>query len=193
MSKELVDVRLSDLLPDSIARDDNVKNSATAIEAQLREVSAMTDTPCLYANIDKRTSEQLDHLAYGWDASVWRDYWSIELKRSIIKNVVTEKRKRGTLKAVKDAVASLGSAATIKEWWQLEPKGAPHTFTVSATLSSLNGVLDSEMQEDLFTLIDDAKPARSHYTLVIIRDVKGRLGVTGYIRHVSYARICSLC
>ena len=35
MSKELAEVRLSDLLPDSIAQDDNVRHSATALDKQL--------------------------------------------------------------------------------------------------------------------------------------------------------------
>ena len=130
MSKGLADVRLSDLLPDSIAQDDNVKHSATALDKQLLDMTAAVDLPSIYVSIDKLTSTQLDHVAYGWDASVWRDSWPVALKRSVLKNVVREKRKKGTLRAVKDAVSSIGSAATIKEWWQQEPKGTPHTFEI---------------------------------------------------------------
>lgn len=192
MSKDLQNTSLLDVLPDSISKDGTVKHSGEALDTQLKAIDAVVDLPSLYANIDKRTSLQLDHMAYGWDASAWRDYWPIALKKSIIKNVVTEKRKRGTVKAVKDALASIQSAATIEEWWQTEPKGEPHTFTVLATLSDFSGVLSSEIQEDLITLIDDAKPARSHYSLVLVRDLNGRMGITGQIRPVSYARINSL-
>ena len=191
MSKGLADVRLSDLLPDSIAQDDNVKHSATARDKQLLDMMAAVDLPSIYVSIDKLTSAQLDHVAYGWDASVWRDSWPVALKRSVLKNVVREKRKKGTLRAVKDAVSSIGSAATIKEWWQQEPKGTPHTFEIQATLGNIDGTLDAEMQEDLFALIDDAKPVRSHYTFVLVRQLQGGMGVDGYLRPVAYARIRS--
>lgn len=191
MSKELAEVRLSDLLPDSIAQDDNVRHSATALDKQLLDMTAAVDLPSIYVSIDKLTSTQLDHVAYGWDASVWRDSWPVSMKRSVLKNVVREKRKKGTLRAVKDAVASIGSAATIKEWWQQEPKGTPHTFEIQATLGNIEGTLDSEMQEDLFALIDDAKPVRSHYTFVLVRQLQGGMGVDGYLRPVAYSRIRS--
>lgn len=191
MSKGLADVRLSDLLPDSIAQDDNVRHSAEALDKQLLDMTSAVDLPSIYVSIDRLTSTQLDHVAYGWDASVWRDSWPVSMKRSMLKNVVREKRKKGTLRAVKDAVASIGSAATIKEWWQQEPKGTPHTFEIQATLGNIEGTLDSEMQEDLFALIDDAKPVRSHYTFVLVRQLQGGMGVDGYLRPVAYSRIRS--
>ena len=191
MSKKLADVRLSDLLPDSIAQDDNVRHSAEALDKQLLDMTSAVDLPSIYVSIDKLTSTQLDHVAYGWDASVWRDSWPVALKRSVLKNVVREKRKKGTLRAVKDAVSSIGSAATIKEWWQQEPKGTPHTFEIQATLGNIEGTLDTEMQEDLFALIDDAKPVRSHYTFVLVRQLQGGMGVDGYLRPVAYSRIRS--
>lgn len=91
MSKGLAEVRLSDLLPDSIAQDDNVRHSATALDKQLLDMTAAVDLPSIYVSIDKLTSTQLDHVAYGWDASVWRDSWPVALKRSVLKNVVREK------------------------------------------------------------------------------------------------------
>lgn len=191
MSKGLAEVRLSDLLPDSIAQDDNVRHSAEALDKQLLDMTSAVDLPSIYVSIDRLTSTQLDHVAYGWDASVWRDSWPVSMKRSVLKNVVREKRKKGTLRAVKDAVASIGSAATIKEWWQQEPKGTPHTFEIQATLGNIEGTLDSEMQEDLFALIDDAKPVRSHYTFVLVRQLQGGMGVDGYLRPVAYSRIRS--
>ena len=191
MSKGLADVRLSDLLPDSIAQDDNVRHSAEALDKQLLDMTSAVDLPSIYVSIDRLTSTQLDHVAYGWDASVWRNSWPVSMKRSVLKNVVREKRKKGTLRAVKDAVASIGSAATIKEWWQQEPKGTPHTFEIQATLGNIEGTLDSEMQEDLFALIDDAKPVRSHYTFVLVRQLQGGMGVDGYLRPVAYSRIRS--
>lgn len=191
MSKELVESGLLDVVPDSISKDPDVSSAAKALDVPLLEMTNVIDLPSIYVSIDKLTSDQLDHLAYSWDASVWRDSWPIELKRSIVKQVVQEKRKKGTRKAVEEAVEALGSAATIKEWWQQEPKGTPHTFTIFASLGKLDGALESEMQEDLIALINDAKPVRSHFDFVVVKNLLGRIGWHGSLRPVTYARIRS--
>lgn len=191
MSKELAESSLLDLVPDSIAKDPDVSASARSLDVPLRETTGVLDLPSIYVSIDKLTSDQLDHLAYSWDASVWRDSWPLRLKRSVLKNVICEKRKKGTLRAVKDAVSSLGSASTITEWWQMTPKGEAHTFTIQANLEDFEGTINSEMQEDLFALIDDAKPVRSHYKFVLLRQLGGTVGVSGTMRPAVYARIRS--
>lgn len=191
MSKGLADIRLSDLLPDSIARDGDVKAGAVALDKQLLDMTGAVDLPSIYVSIDNLTSSQLDHVAYGWDASVWRDSWPIALKRSILKNVVREKRKKGTRRAVEEAVESIQGAATIQEWWEMEPKGEPHTFTVFATLGKIDGTIDSELQDDLIALINDAKPVRSHFDFVVVKNLLGRFGFHGSLRPVAYGRIRS--
>lgn len=191
MSKGLSDVRLIDLLPDSIAHDGDVKAGAEALDKQLLDMTGAVDLPSIYVSIDNLTSAQLDHVAYGWDASVWRDSWPIALKRSILKNVVREKRKKGTRRAVEEAVESIQGAATIQEWWEMEPKGEPHTFTVFATLGKIDGTIDSELQDDLIALINDAKPVRSHFDFVVVKNLLGRFGFHGSLRPVTYGRIRS--
>ena len=101
------------------------------------------------------------------------------------------KEKKGTRKAVEEAVKALGSAATIEEWWEKTPHGAPHTFTIYASLARLDGTLESEMQEDLIALINDAKPVRSHFDFVVVKNLLGHIGWHGSIRPVAYARIRS--
>ena len=189
MSKELVESGLLDVVPDSISKDPDVSSAAKALDVPLLEMTNVLDLPSIYVSIDKLTSDQLDHLAYSWDASV--DSWPIELKRSIVKQVVQEKRKKGTRKVVEEAVEALGSAATIKEWWEQTPKGTPHTFTIYASLGQIDGTLESEMQEDLIALINDAKPVRSHFDFVVVKNLLGRIGWHGSVRPVAYARIRS--
>ena len=191
MSKTLEDISLLDLVPDSIKKDPDVEAAAKALDPPLLDMTRALDLPSLYVSIDQMTSEQLDAMAYGWDASVWRDSWPLSLKRSVLKNVVTEKRKKGTVRAVLDALASIQSAATIEEWWQTNPKGTPHTFSIFATLGSIPGVFDAEMQEDIITLVDDEKPVRSQYQFVIVKEIVGGIGQEGGIRPCAYARIRS--
>lgn len=187
--KDIENISLLDILPDSITGDEQVRGAAQAIDPQLRLAASKTDLPSLYASVDHLTSVQLDHLAASWDATVWRDSWPVALKRSVLKATISEKRKKGTVKAVREALSSISSAASIVEWWQTEPKGTPHTFTIYATQSDIEGVIDAEMQEDLIGLLDDAKPLRSHYTFVMQTKIKGGLNAYACMRPVTVAKI----
>lgn len=187
--KDIETVSLTDLIPDSISSDEKVKGAAKAIDPQLQIVAAMVDIPSIYVSIERLTSEQLDHLAVAWDITVWRDYWPVALKRSVLKSAISEKRKKGTVKAVKDALSSISSAASIVEWWETEPKGTPHTFTIYATQAEIEGTIDAEMQEDIIALIDDAKPLRSHYNFVIQNKIKSGINACALLRPVTVAKI----
>lgn len=190
--KHLIDTKLSDLMPSNLLKDRNVVASASAIDEQLKLVGGNIEQPAIYSRIEQLTGPQLDHLAMQYDVEPWREYWTVAMKRSVIKAVYTNLSKRGTLAAVKDAIAALGSAAQIVEWWEMEPKGKPHTFTVVAHLGSYEGVLEDDLQNDLIALIDNAKPVRSHYTLELRDTLDGGVGTVGLVEHAVVARISDL-
>lgn len=186
---DIQDTKLSQILPENIAKDSNVKAASEALDSKLQAVSKEVDIPLIYFRLNELSSEQLDHIAYAWDASVWRESWTLEIKRNVLNNVIREKRKRGTLGAVKAAIETIGSVTDVTEWWQENPKGVPHTFKITARINHYPGVLDSELQEDLFALIDDAKPARSHYEFILSTRLSGSFGVCGVFRKLAYARV----
>ena len=186
---EIKDVKLSEIIPENLVKDSNVKASAEALDPSLQEVSRNVDIPSIYIRINSLTSEQLDHMAAAWDASVWRQSGPIQIKRRILNNVILEKRKRGTLGAVKKAIETIASFTSLTEWWQETPKGTPHTFKVIASLNNYEGVLESDLQEDLFGLIDDAKPVRSHYDFILQKRYSGEIGAIGLYRKLAYARV----
>lgn len=187
--KTLDDVRLSDILPDSIAKDAQVSAAATAIDPYLAAVASGMEIPAIYASLSRLTGRQLDHIATQWDVSVWRESWPEDLKRSVLSTAIIDKRKKGTVAAVKGALESISSIATIEEWWQKNPKGTPHTFTVYATVSEFEGTLDSELQEDILALIDDNKPLRSHYDFVLQTTGRGEIGFVGVVRPLVFAKL----
>lgn len=86
--KTLNDVALGDLLPDSISSDQQVQKSAEAIDPELKTVSGFLLLGAVLANVDKLTSTQLDHIAYSFDLTTWRDYWPLSQKRRVAKTVV---------------------------------------------------------------------------------------------------------
>lgn len=187
--KSLDDIELLDLIPDSIGKDKTVQGAAQAIDPQLRVIAPYLAYPSILARLDELESGQLDHLAVQFDVTVWRDSWPVDLKRSVLKTAIKEKRLKGTVKAVKDALASLGSAAHIVEWWQENPQATPHTFKVYATQAELNGVISAEMQEDVIDAVYDAKPLRSHFEFIVQERGTGTLNICGVVRALAYASI----
>lgn len=197
--KTINDISLRDTIPDSIAKDDKISSAIAAIDPQLHAIAKRTETPSIYYNIDNLTSDQLDNLAWQFDLSTWREKWDVAIKRNVLKTAIKIKSKNGTLSAVKEAIASLGSAAIIKEWWQEQEtdgkgnivKGTPHTFKVLVSLGEVKGQLQTEVQEDVMSLIDYAKPLRSHYTFSLVSSFKGGVSASGCIRALAFSQIRS--
>ena len=69
----------------------------------------------------------------------WRSEWPEAIKRALVRNAIQVQRQRGTLKSVRDTVASFGGAISIREWWQTAPKGTPHTFELVFTMTGQDG------------------------------------------------------
>lgn len=187
--KTLEEIKLSDIMPDSINKDVTVTAAADAIDPQLKGISADVDKPGIYSRIDELSSEALDNLAAQYDVAAWRDHWDIAMKRSVIKTAIASKRKVGTVSAVKMALESIGSYSKIVEWWQTKPKGTPHTFTIYVTLSDVQGTVSDEMQNDIQLMIDAAKPLRSHYEMVLTQTLGSEIGIYAEMRSAVYNRV----
>lgn len=187
--KTLEDIKLIDTMPDSISKDEKVKAAAEALDPKLQLIAKQADIVSIYLNLNNLSNEVLNHLAVQFDLSVWRDSWPLSLKRSVIKTAITDKRKKGTLSAVKKALESLGSACSIVEWWQQTPEGTPGTFKIYATQSEYEGVISDQLQEDIIAMVDDVKPASRHYDLVLTQSLKGNIGIYGHLRTLTVCRL----
>lgn len=180
---------LADLLPASIAADEQIDATVKALQAMTDDIIGRRGYPALYLRFNELTSGQLDHLAVMFDITTWRDSWPVELKRSVLNMIFGQKSRVGTLSAVREALSSLGAAVSVTEWWQTYPKGTPHTFAVEATLSEFFGVLTSELQEDLMGVLDESKPARSLYTFTLKTAERGGVAFVGVARSLSFRRL----
>lgn len=182
--KTISDFSLKDLLPHGIGADKQVQSAADALDPQLREIGRTADALSIYANISMLTHEMLDALAVQFDATNWKDSWSRELKVSALKTIIANKRKVGTMKAVRGAVQSLGGESQIVEWFNETPRGNPHTFKVYL----LYGGNDTNVSEDVIRAINLVKPARSHFMIIAIEEVKNDTISSGAMTAISYVR-----
>lgn len=187
--KKINDNFISSTLPYSISKDRNLQTFSKLSDKALEHIIPHIDDGILLASLDTLSSGVLDHMAAQWRVKVWRDSWPVEIKRQVLKALITEKSRQGTLLAIKNSVASFGSAVAIKEWWQTEPKGVPHTFSLVLDQTELPGIITEELLDDIRRLIDDAKPVRSQYTVTIMQ--KGFVNVYRHqvARHYIYKRI----
>ena len=187
--KKLDEITLADLMPDSISGDANVSATARAIDPQLKAVSEAVDKPLILAAIDTLPSDILEHLAVQYDVTSWDSAWPIGTKRAVLKAAIADKRKMGTRGAVQRAIEAVAPLATITEWWQTDPKGTPHTFTIDVLQDG--SAVDAETQRNVISQVNEAKPARSHYTFGVQQNAQGNLYLAGVLRSIAYARVRS--
>lgn len=166
--------------------------NATLLERVLEQVQARASLQAVPLrelwNPSTCPAHLLPWLAWTLSLDSWQPYWPESVKRERIRMAVEIQRRKGTAKSVRDVVRSFGSSLAIREWWQLEPKGTPHTFELVLTLGA--GVPNTvEYQQDVIAEVERTKPVRSHFTLTIGLAATGGLGLGGAARPVIYRRI----
>lgn len=114
----------------------------------------------------------LPYLAQSFSVDRWDSNWSEQEKRAAIDAAFFVHKYKGTISAIRRVVEPLGYLIDVLEWWEKNPTGDPYTFEL------IVGVLDKgitdEMYAQMTSLIDDAKPLRSHLTgLVIYAETRG--------------------
>jgi phage tail P2-like protein len=141
-------------------------------------------------NPDTCPIELLPWLAWSMGVEAWRTEWPEYIKRAIVRNAIQVQRQRGTVKSVRDTVASFGGAISIREWWQTTPKGEPHTFELVFTMSGQDGdQAGAAFVQDVMAEVARVKPLRSHFTFIqgLSAQASTKLACVG--RPVAYARL----
>lgn len=187
MSNKIEDKTLLHLLlPSSIADEDIFKNAATALHANSDTKGHLNDG-LFYYLLDSASSELLDHLASQWRVGVWRDSWSVTRKRLVLKTIIKTLSHYGTKKAILDVLASLGNGAQIKEWFESDPQGTPHTFQINIDLNVQQ--VKAEAIDDAVTALNIVKPVRSQYTVTQYLQIGTDLKMYPYRRQIVFARL----
>jgi P2-related tail formation protein len=87
-------------------------------------------------------------------------------------------------------VAAFGGSLAIREWWEMQPAGDPHTFQI---VLSLRGVVAAEASaayvDTVIAEIRRTKPVRSHFTFTQAVEASGGLQVAGVARPATLARL----
>lgn len=122
-------------------------------------------------NPDKCPAEFLPWLAYSVAISEWDDTWTDTQKRQAIKDSYFVHQKRGTIGAMRKALANLGANIRVIEWF--ESGKAPYTFAIQV---GIFGNDDPEVIKKILRVVDRTKNERSHLTGIdIITKTEGVL------------------
>lgn len=132
----------------------------------------------------------LPWLAWSLSVDTWRPEWPEYIKRARLAAAIKIQRYKGTVKSVRDVVESFGGAVEIVEWWQKTPKGIPHTFDLTLTLSGSDGeVATAQFVDDVISEVNKTKPVRSHFNFTQGVALFGNVGIAIYARPVVMARL----
>lgn len=144
--------------------------NARSVERDLEQVMARLQGLSLPVSVlwnpDLCPENLLPYLAWALSVEDWDAEWPETVKRNITKTSVGIHRKKGTVGAVKDALAALGMDINLTEWF--ENGAAPHTFRLDVLVEevfkagfNVNPHLFSEVDR----VIRNIKPVRSHYDM----------------------------
>jgi phage tail P2-like protein len=165
----------------------NATSAERAVDAALARLS---DVPVVIRelwNADTCPEPLLPYLAWALSVDVWDAAWPIARKRSAIRSAWSLHRLKGTRKAVSDAVASVGGAVVLREWFEQSPEGVPGTF--QAVVAGGGATVTAEYQNQLIAAIERAKPASRHFTVGTGIDMAGAIGMAGVLRAWLFTRL----
>lgn len=124
-------------------------------------------------NPDTCPAELLPWLAWAFSVDEWQDDWTESERREVIKSSLYVHKKKGTLAALKRAVAPLGYIIRVIEWFEESPQGVPYTFRLEVAVTD-KGVNETIYQQ-LERLIQTYKNVRSQMLKLTIKaEVTGR-------------------
>lgn len=157
------EIRLIDLMPESIRNDEQVIYACEAIQPDLDELTRLVSFADLYGNIDNLPEGILRALA--WENQMFDAEWAmagtIEKRRELVKNSYLLNKLRGTKWSLIRLFEVMGLHAEIVEWW--EDNSNPFTFRISVL--DITGVgLTDEMSQWIDTLVNAYKPLTRHIT-----------------------------
>lgn len=142
----------------------NATPQERALSEAVGRVSSV-DTPLRELwNPDTCPPPLLAWLAWAFSVDEWNADWTDTQKREFIKRSVEVHRYKGTIGAVRDALAALQFSARVQEWFNQSPAGAAYTFRVLLEVDQVG--IDQAAFAALFAVIDRTKNLRSHLDLV---------------------------
>lgn len=132
----------------------------------------------------------LPWLAWGLSLDNWSSDWPEEVKRARIRQAIPIARQKGTAASVRSVVQSFGGSIALREWWQTEPRGEPHSFSLVLNLDRNGAPASAAFVDQVIAEVSRAKPVRSRFTFTQGLAARAGIGLAALARPTIYARLC---
>lgn len=170
--------------------------ASTEMERALEQVAArMLDIAVAIRSIWSPSNcpiALLPWLAWGLSLDNWSSDWPENVKRERVRRAIAIARQKGTAAAVRAIIASFGGSVAIREWWQTEPKGEPHTFSLTINLEQDGVPASAAFVDSVIAEVTRAKPVRSHFTFTQGVGARAAVGLISAVRPTVFVRLsCS--
>lgn len=149
------------------------------IDVPLRQLWSATDCP----------EGLLAWLAWSLSIDSWSPAWPLHIRRARVASAIAVQRRKGTAQSVADVIASFGGSVVLREWFELDPPGDPHTFQLNLVLGGSGGAPGDDFLDAVIAEVQRTKPVRSHFTVNAGEEAEGAIGLLGAARPQIYARI----
>ncbi|NML31782.1 phage tail protein I [Paraburkholderia sp. G-4-1-8] len=158
-----------------------------AVNARLGELPVPLDS---LKDPDAIPLNLLPWLAWELGVLTWSNDWPERIRRARVKAAIPIAMRAGTVGAVRRAVQSFGGNIALREWFQMDPPGKPHTFELTLTVAAQDGNPPTAAYiEDILREVDRAKALRSHYTFTQGISASATVGMVAGAQAVLYRRI----
>lgn len=156
----------------------NATPAEIALEETTARLSAVPVPPRDMWDPDTCPENLLPWLAWAFNLDGWGADWTTAQKRESIKQAVTVHRYKGTIGAVREALAALGFNASVREWFNVTPNDAPYTFDLLLGVDQV-GIGELE-QNKILNVVLGTKNLRSHLDEVLLEvNTKAHLVMAG--------------
>lgn len=150
---------MSSLLP---INSTQLERAAVLAGARISDLAVITRE---IWNAESCPAELLPWLAWAWSVDAWQNDWSERQKRDTIKQAIAVQRVKGTIGAVRQALAALGVPARVQEWFNQSPAGAPYTFRLLLEIDQQP--LPQSGISKILEVVEITKNLRSHLETVL--------------------------
>ena len=170
--------------------------NASTLERQLETTSAQSTAIPVTGirdiwNIDRCPKRLLPWLAWTLSVDEWNPKWEEKTQRDVIREALAIHQRKGTIGAIRAALATLDIQTEIQEWF--EYGGAPHTFKLTARANealntSSESILDDQFYRTVRDTVNAVKPVRSHYELRVGANYQQQIQLASVINPVQVTR-----
>lgn len=150
---------MSSLLPP------NATDQERALEETASRLSGVPVPLRQLWNPDTCPANLLPWLAWAFSLDEWSDTWTEAQQRAAIKASYGVHRSKGTIGAVKQALAALGFTVRVQEWFNQIPAGNPYTYRLLLEVDQV-GYGQADLQK-LLDVVDASKNLRSHLDTIV--------------------------